>query len=86
MTSFISDDVKMETYPDPQNGILKIITLYDLGDSADLKIFSSTGRIVIHKELNRNILEVKVETLSRGIYYGILKNSYFTERFKFYKK
>ena len=86
LSSFISGDLKMEQYPDPENGLLKITTPYDLGESADLKIFSSTGRIVLHEELNRDVLEVKVETLSRGIYYGIIKNDYFTERFKFYKR
>ena len=86
LSSFISGGIKMEQYPDPQNGLLKITTSYDLGESSDLKIFSSTGRIVLHEELNREILEVKVTTLSRGIYYGIIKNDFFTERFKFYKR
>lgn len=85
-SSFTSSDLKMEQYPDPKNGILKITTSNDLGESSDLKIFNSTGRIVLHKELNRTLLEVKVESLSRGIYYGIIKNEAFIERFKFYKK
>ena len=86
LSSYTSGGLKMEQYPAPKNGLLKIITPYDLGESADLKIFNSTGRIVLHEELNRNILEVKVGTLSQGIYYGIIKNNFFTERFKFYKR
>lgn len=86
ITSFISGDVTLKQYPDPQNGILKIITAYDLGESSDLKIFSSTGRMLIHEEINRNTLEIEVEKLSNGIYYGIIKNYHFTERFKFNKR
>lgn len=82
----VSDDVELKKYPDPENGVLRIITANDLGEKSELKIFNSTGYVVIHQTLSREILEIPVETLQKGVYYGIIKNQSFTERFRFYKK
>ena len=71
LSSFSGDNLSMEQYKDPVSETLELHSNYAFDAGIDLKIFSSTGKMVIHKTLLEDEHIINVAKLNTGIYYGV---------------
>lgn len=74
---------EMKIYPNPVVDELNVANLF--ADTATLKIYDSTGRLIIETVLGKD-QPVLLEALSQGIYSMVISNGINVERFSFIKK
>lgn len=64
--TYIVDEVKVDFYPNPTTGILKVVS--DVNFSS-VELYSSEGSFISRQSLNSNVSEIDVSNLSNGIYF-----------------
>ncbi|MEA3445445.1 MAG: T9SS type A sorting domain-containing protein, partial [Bacteroidota bacterium] len=72
--SNLNNDGQINVYPNPTSGSVTVSIPNNMNTNVDFYLYDITGKALMHKNINSNNSQIKLDDISSGVYFYIISD------------